>query len=135
MKQGYPTLFSLQHVYPKYSEKAPILCQVLPPTLEASGKNNRFLRLPLSLNIIFLLSLWEFHIMHPGHIHFPVLPGSSPTLVTCPPNKRRGKKIQIVSSIYSLEHDQIPCVQALKENRVLPHSYPHQKPSIVKSYT
>jgi hypothetical protein len=26
-------------------------------------------------NIIFLLTIWEFHIMNPYHIHFPVLPG------------------------------------------------------------
>jgi hypothetical protein len=34
------------------------------------------------LPIIFLLIIWELHIMNPNHIHFPVLPGPPLTFVT-----------------------------------------------------
>lgn len=124
MKQGYPTLFSLQHVYPKYSEKAPILCQVLPPTLEASGKNRRFLRFPLSLNKIFLLSHWEFHIMHPGHIHFPVLPGSSPALVTFPQIKEEEKRSNLCHPYTHWNMIKFPVSRPLKKIESFPTLIP-----------
>lgn len=34
-------------------------------------------RFYIFFNIIFLLVLWEFHVIQPDHTHFPVLP--------CPP--------------------------------------------------
>lgn len=47
----------------------------------------------LFTSIIFLLIIWEFHTMYPNNIHFPVLLGPSPTLLT-PPLKKEEKQRQ-----------------------------------------
>lgn len=43
-------------------------------------------------NIKLLLVIWEFHIMHPNHIHYSVFPGPTPSLVTCPKGREKKKK-------------------------------------------
>lgn len=43
-------------------------------------------------NIKLLLVIWEFHIMHPDHIHYSVFPGPTPSLVTCPKGREKKKK-------------------------------------------
>lgn len=32
-------------------------------------------------NIMFLLNIWKFHIIHPDHVHFSIIPGPPLTLV------------------------------------------------------
>lgn len=50
-----------------------------------------------------LLIIWEFHVMHPGHAHFPVLRG--PLLLGDPPQKKNKKikQTQFVWLIYAVE--------------------------------
>lgn len=46
-------------------------------------------------NIIFLLIIWKFYIIHCDHTHFPVLPNLPPTLVTSSTPKRNESTICI----------------------------------------
>lgn len=93
-------------------------------------------------NIMFLLLIWEFHIMHPGHTYFLVLPGLPLlyNLVPSPSKTRRGSKkgkkknhVHFVLLIHSLEDSLAPRGQPLKENWVLPHPHPCQEPLPMKS--
>lgn len=46
---------------------------------------------------IFLLIIWEFHIMDPDHTHFLILPGLPPQLL-CPHQKKKKKKSNLCCS-------------------------------------
>lgn len=79
-------LFSVSSIFVPNVPKKHLSCvRLFFQPCKRQGKNSRLLRFPMSPNIIFLLGLWEFHIIYPGNIHFPVLPGSPPTLMTFPP--------------------------------------------------
>ena len=56
-------------------------------------------------SIIFLLFIWNFHIMHPTHTHFPVLPGPTHTQMS-----------PIWVACIVMGHGQTPSGQPLKEN-------------------
>lgn len=66
--------------------------------------------------------------MIPEHTHLTVLPDLLPNPVPpYPPKKRRKREkyqVQFMWSLCSLEHDQTPGDQPLKENSVLPHPLP-----------
>ena len=42
--------------------------------------------------IIYSLITWEFHIVQPDDIYFPVFPGPLPIWVTSPSKKKKGKE-------------------------------------------
>jgi hypothetical protein len=77
-------------------------------------RQNYSSKLDFFSNIIFLLIIWKFHIVHPEHTHFPVLPGL-PHIPSWLPSRekeerKRKKKSQVhfVMPIYSLMHGQTP---------------------------
>lgn len=76
--------------------------------------------------------IWEFHTMHPNHIHFPFLPGSAPHLCALSLPKENIHQVQFPLPVYSLEHGHTPSGKPFKDNRVVPH--PFQDSSTVKTY-
>lgn len=92
-------------------------------------------------NVLFLLIIWEFRILHPAHIQLLIFPDPLPPISTPmisekkkkKRNKKKKVKSKLCSPMYSQEHGQTP--SDLQENRVLPHPQPCQKTSTVKGYT
>lgn len=69
----------------------------------------------------FLLTIWEFHIMHPAH--FPVLPCLLPIPCDLPasqPQIKRGERVYFMLFKYSLEQGRTPSGQSPKENSFSP---------------
>jgi uncharacterized membrane protein YgcG len=53
-----------------------------------------FLEDIILLKIIFLLTIWEFHIMSSNHTHFLVLPDLPPTTYDLPLEKEKRKEVK-----------------------------------------
>lgn len=68
---------------------------------------------------IFLLTICEFHFMHPDHTHFLCLSSLYPTFTTSTlnltPQKEVRPQFQFVLTIYSLNHNETPSCQLLRE--------------------
>lgn len=57
-----------------------------------------FVAFLFSSNVMFLLMIWEFHILYPHHTHFPILPGPPQHPCNLPPKKRRTKEKKYTKS-------------------------------------
>lgn len=75
-------------------------------------------------NIIFLLIVWEFHIVHPYHIHFLILPSLPPTNPYDLPQEKeeqkeeKGKKSHIFVAHWSMV--KLPVASPLKKTESSP---------------
>lgn len=65
----------------------------------------------ISPNIVFLLTMLEFHMMHPDHTHLPALPGLPSS---CAPLPEKPHKSNLCFPIYSMEHGTLPAASPLK---------------------
>lgn len=134
---GYPagstgTLYPKQIYTPRWFQSSiqqmrpsSMLCQSQPQRLHPSlifPFHSPSEKTSFSPYVVFILIIWQFHIMHSNHI-----PPTSTLLPLCSPQRKRVHQVQFVLSIDSLAHGQAPSSQALKDNGVLPHYTPTRR--------
>lgn len=74
--------------------------------------------------------IWESHISHPYHSYFPFLPGL-PLLLWNHPTKMSNLYCPYIHCSMAT----LPVTGPLKKIESFPHPNPHQKPSVLDSYT